>query len=299
MTISGNVPQHLVVAARTGFLTALSSSKTNWQRVAGLINMTSKSQTLVDLGAAPMPVEDLGGGPLQGFIEKYLTVAPRNWNILVSISHNAIEDDQTGTLETKTRSAGENFQKAINNLVFKALDAGDATTYGLCYDGLTFFNDSHVDKGAAYQTTQDNLFANAASVASWNTGYVLAKAFKDDQGEFVDHEYDTLLTCPTLRDVAFQICGNPQKGGQANFDINSYLGVSTPLINPNIGSTCYMGLCTTEVAKPIYVCMREEPNLQDAWFDPLAADGGKYYFKFYARYNVAYGDWRLAFLGAT
>jgi phage major head subunit gpT-like protein len=299
MTISGNVPQHLVVGARTGFLTAVSETRFNWQTVAGLINMTGKSQDLVDLGAAPMPVEDLGGGPMRHFIEKSVNVKPRNWVVKVGISYNAVQDDQTSSLFTKVRSAGENFQRAINNLVFKALDAGDASTYGLCYDGLTFFNDAHVDKGAHYQTAQDNLFANAASVASWNTGYVLAKSFRDDQGEFVDHEYNIFLTSPTLRDVAFQVCGNPQKGGQANFDINSYLGVSTPLINPNIGSTCYMGLCTTEVAKPIYVAMREEPSLQDYGFDPDAADGGEYWFKFYSRYNVVYGDWRLAFLGAT
>jgi len=56
---------------------------------------------------------------------------------------------------------------------------------------------------------------------------------------------------------------------------------------------------TGETAKPILVSMREQPNLQSAWFDPMGGDGGMYYFKFYGRYNVHYGDWRLAALGNT
>jgi hypothetical protein len=47
------------------------------------------------------------------------------------------------------------------------------------------------------------------------------------------------------------------------------------------------------------VVIREAPNLQSAWFDPEAADGGRYYFKFYARYNHYYGDWRTAMMGNT
>jgi hypothetical protein len=45
--------------------------------------------------------------------------------------------------------------------------------------------------------------------------------------------------------------------------------------------------------------MKEQPYLQEQWFDPDQKDGGHHYFKFYARYEVFYGDWRLAYQGNT
>lgn len=297
MAISGNVPQHLVVGARTGFLTALKTTPMPWQRVAGTFNMGAKAVDLVDLGAAPMPVEDADRGPLQDFIEKSLQIKARNWNITVGLSYNAVMDDQTASLETKVRSAGENFQRAINNLVFKALDAGDGSTYGLCYDGLSFFNDSHVDKGAAYSTAQDNNFALQLSLDNFTTNYNLAALFRDDQGEFTEHNYDLLVVPPALRHIAAQIADNADAYDTSSREKNPFYGNVKYIVSPHMNTTAWALLASSEVAKPLYVAMREQPNLQDSWFDPMGPDGGMYYFKFYSRYNVFYGDWRLAALG--
>ena len=69
--ISGNVPNHLIVGARTGFLTSLASvgAAMPWQRVALQVPMTAKSLDLVDLGGAPMPTDSATGATLQDFIE--------------------------------------------------------------------------------------------------------------------------------------------------------------------------------------------------------------------------------------
>ena len=53
--ISGQVPNHLVIGARTGFLNSLESIEMPYKRVVEPFNMTSNSQVAVDLGAAPMP----------------------------------------------------------------------------------------------------------------------------------------------------------------------------------------------------------------------------------------------------
>lgn len=70
--IAGNVPKHLVVGARTGFLTAMGRRDYPWRRVAEVFNMDAAAQDLVDLGAAPMPVESdkAGGLTIQDYIEK-------------------------------------------------------------------------------------------------------------------------------------------------------------------------------------------------------------------------------------
>lgn len=295
--ISGNVPTHLLVAARTGFLTALKAPEMPWQRVANTINMDAKAIDLVDLGGAPMPTQSKGGGVVQDFIEKNLTVKPTDWELLVWISYNAVQDDQTGTLNNRVRGAGSNFQKHLNNRVFSALNGGDGTTYGLCYDGLNFFSASHKDKGAAYQTAQSNLNALALSLDNFTTVNVAAQKYLDDQGEYINFNGDLLVVAPELEYTAAQICQNPTAYDTGNREMNPYSGRKNYIVTPQFDSTAWVLIDSQEPIKPLIVAMREQPNLQDAWFDPKAADGGRYYFKFYARYEVYFGDWRLATLG--
>lgn len=296
--ISGNVPNHLVVGARTGFLNALKTTPMPWQRVAGEINATAKATDLVDIGAAPMPTE---GTPVtqETWVEKYLQIKPRDWSIVVRISYNAIQDDQTNSLNAKVRSAGANFQKAINNLVFKALNAGDATTYGLCYDGNEFFDASHVDKGAAYTTAQSNLGVLPLSLPNFETAMVAASAFLNDQGEYTEYNYDLLVVNQAQRNIASQIAENADDYTTGRRAQNPYAGSIQYVVSPQITSGSWSLLASSEAAKPLYVIMREQPSLQDYGFDAMGSDGGQYWFKFYARYNVGYGDWRLAYMGAT
>lgn len=297
--ISGNVPKHLVVGARTGFLTALRAAPMPWQRVAMTLNMSASSHDLVDLGAAPMPVESKTGREIQDYIEKTLTVTPTDWEIIVWISQNAIDDDQTGSLERKVRSAGNNFQKHLNKRVFTVLNAGDSTTYGLCYDGQDFFDSDHVDKGAHYTTNQDNENVLTLSLDNFETVKVASDAFVDDQGEYTNYNYDLLVCSPSLERVAAQICGNEWAYDTANREVNPYSGKISYLTTPYFDSTAWHLVASSEPIKPIIVAMRKQPSLMDAWFDPLQPDGGRHYFKFFARYEMYYGDWRLVNQGNT
>ena len=297
--ISGNVPNHLVVSARTGFLTTALPAVPAYAPIASLLQMDAKSQTVVDLGNAPMPLRNRGKFQVQDFIEKSLTVTPLDWDITVFISHNALKDDRTGDLDRKVRSAGANFQRHINQQCFQALNDGEASTnYGLCYDGLYFYSASHVDNGAAYQTVQGNLGTLALSLDNLETTMVLAKAFKDDQGEYCDYNYDLIVTSPANQRIAANICRNNDAYDTANREMNPYSGMKY-IISPKFDATAWALVASSESEKPILIAMRESPNLQSAWFDPEAEDGGRYYFKFYARYNFAYLNWRLAFLGKT
>jgi hypothetical protein len=300
MTISGNIPGHLLAAARTGFLSAPAPTVQPWAPIATMMNMDAKSIDLVDIGDAPMPVEAKGRTERRAFIEKMLTVTPKNWEVTVGVSYNATKDDQTGTVERKCRSAGESFPMDMSNKAFKALNDGDATTnYGAGYDGLSFFNNSHIDKGAEYQTAQDNLNALAISLDNFETVMVTAKGFRNDQGEFVNYNYDLLITSPTNWRTASQICGNPQAYDTANRESNPYAGLVRPLVSPQFDTTAWVLTASGLSIKPILIVVREQPNLQAAWFDPDAGDGGMYYFKFYARYNHFYTNWRTAIMGNT
>jgi phage major head subunit gpT-like protein len=299
MTTSGNVPSHLIVGAKTGFLAAVPKTPMPWQQVANQLPMGQAALTMVDLGAAPMPTEDFGGRPQSDYIEKTLTVKPHDWRVTVGISYNAVQDDQTGSLLTKVKGAAANFQRHINGLVFKAIDAADAATYGLCYDGLYFASASHKDAGAHYTTVQANLGALALSMDNFKSTRVLANKLMDDQGEKVNFNYDLLVVPPDLEWTAGQITQNKAVAGTANNDINPYAGITRYIVSPELSSTAWALVASGESAKPITVIMRDQPGSQDYGFDSKAADGGRYWFTYYARYWLAYGDWRLFFLGNT
>lgn len=297
--ISGNVPTHLIIGARTGFLNALKDVPMPWQRIANTVTMGSKTVDLVDLGAAPMPVQDKGQGPAQDFIETNLQIKSTPWTLKVWISYNAVQDDQTGTLDNRVRAAGVNFQKHLNNRVFTALNGGDTATYGLCYDGQFFFDSDHKDKGAHYQTNQSNVNDLALSLDNFNTVNIAAQKYLDDQGEFCGYSGDLLVVPPDLEYIAAQICLNPTAYDTANREANPFSGKREYIVTPQFDSTAWTLLDSKEPIKPMLVAMREQPNLQDTWFDPDAADGGRYYFKFYARYEVFFGNWRLATMGKS
>lgn len=303
MPTSGNVPKHLVVGARTGFLTSLreNAGRWPWQRLAMQLNMDAKSIDLVDLGATPMPVENRTGIVVQDFIEKTKAVTPTSWDITVSLSYNAAQDDQTGNLMRRCRQAGRNFQRHANKRVITVLNGGDGTTYGLCYDGQEFFDSDHVDKGADYQTNQDNENALALSLDNFETVWNASQLFRDDQGEFTEYEYDLLVCHTSLYRVGKNIVENMWAYDTANREANVFADrLTSPLItNPNLDSTAWYLAASSEEIKPLILAMREQPGLQESWFDPTAADGGRYYFKFYARYEVHYADWRLINQGNT
>lgn len=298
--IAGNVPKHLVTSARTGFLSGMRRRQYPWQQITATLNMDASSQQLVDLGAAPMPTNSRSGLTVQDFIEKEIEVEPEDWDITVFISQNALDDDQTGSLERKVRSAGDNFQKHINSRVFTVLNAGDSADEGLAYDGQHFFDSDHVDEGAEYQTNQDNEAADAISLDNFNTAWVAAQQFRDDQGEFTQFIYDLLVTHPTNKVVAENIAGNIQAMDTSSREMNPYAGeLKAPVFSPYLDTTAWYIVASSEEHKPLILGMRKEPHLQHAWFDPTAPDGGRYYFKFFARYKVVYGDWRLAYQGNT
>ncbi len=296
--ITGNVPKHLVVAARTGFLSSMRAKSYPWQQVASTINMDARAIDLVDVGAAPMPTNQ--PAVAQDYIEKTIPISTQEWITKVWISDNTIKDDQTGSLDRKVRSAGDRFQQHINNRVFLTLNGGDGTTYGLCYDGQEFFDSDHTDDGAHYQTAQDNENALALSPDNFNTVWVASQKYRDDQGEFTGFNYDLLVCAPDLYVTAMNITGNMQAMDTANREMNPFSGLlRPPITSPQLDTTAWYLIASNELHKPLIVAMREQPHLQHTWFDPDQPDGGRHYFKFYARYDVFYGDWRLASQGNT
>ena len=75
--ISGNITTALKRSAKMGFLASMRAQSYPWQQVASTLNMDERTIDLVDLGAAPMPVND--PSVAQDYIEKTIQVSAKEW----------------------------------------------------------------------------------------------------------------------------------------------------------------------------------------------------------------------------
>ena len=261
----------------------------------GQTNATTDSRT-----GAPQSGGLHEGGPVTilGGESQGLVVYNRGWDIAIGIWHDAINDDRVGGLEQWAQNSGRRFEQHKDYLCFDALNQGESTTagYGACYDGLSFFNDSHVDKGATYTTTQDNKLALALSLDNFETARITAGKFKDSRGQpYGGLGHSLLIHALDLERTAAQITDNPEAYDTANRERNPYAGMITRLSVPGgwFDTTCWV-LVDPEV-KPIVLQEREAPQL--VYWDDFTQGSGIRYYKWRARYTAHYGNWRGCIMG--
>jgi phage major head subunit gpT-like protein len=234
-----------------------------------------------------------GGG------EVALKVNNLDYEIAIGVTHNAINDDRAGDLETWARQAARTFEKHKDYLCFHALNSGQATTnYGACYDGVAFFAATHVDPNAQYQTAQDNEYAVALSLDNFQTVKIAAAKLLDGQGQPPGMNHNLLVVPPDLEYAGAQIALNKEAYDTANRELNPYAGSVKMLVAPGgwLDTTAWFLIDPNDLVKPLYVQNRQQPQLA-VIDDELAGDGGVRYFIWRARYAVFYGNWRYCVQG--
>ena len=296
MAISGNLPKHLEVAARTGVLGAQALDNMPYRRVAVEVDLTAKSTTFVDLAGMPIPTNDPKA--VDTMVEKGKTVKADDWYMTVGISQNAIRDDQTGSLQQKFMNVLPAFQRHINDLTFVVLNAGDTSTYGTGITNETeFFADAHLYPGGKNTTSQDNLNALTLSSDNFNTVWVAMSQRKDDQGNFYNLNPNLLICNPSNNKIAANITGNPNSYDTANREMNPYANGVNYFTVPQFDTNAWVVLDENYPVKPLFVAIRQRPELNHQWFDPEADEGGMWYWRYHGRYVVGYGDPMLATMG--
>lgn len=319
-----DVLAHLQAGARTGFLkgseeyTPLRSpfvrefpSDSAFEEYADmgnppwpLLNEGKKGAAGTDGRTSKPQVNEMDEGralTVVGGVERGLIVYNLGFEMTTSVSHSAINFDKAGDLEGWARSAGANYQKYLDYLCFDALNSGGATTnYGACYDGLSFFNDSHVDAGAEYTTTQDNNYALGLTLDNFETVMVAAAGFRGTRGQPVGSNHNILVVPPDLRREAHQITDNEWAYDTANRERNPYDGNISMIVAPGgwLDTTSWYLLDGSDPSvKPVGLQIVSAPDLEE--WDDLKIGNGVRYFRFFFHAAAFYGDWRKAILGNT
>ncbi|MGH9158206.1 MAG: Mu-like prophage major head subunit gpT family protein [Acidimicrobiales bacterium] len=322
MITRSDIAAHLERNIRTGFLLGRKDYTPLRSGFMGVRPSDGAFEDYADMGTVPWPVQNSGkqgaggthgetgaekvgqagaGGAITviGAPEQAMRVYNVNWQVALGIEHDAIDDDRAGDLESWARSARTQFERHMDFLAFDMLNAGEGTTYGRGYDHLSFFNDSHFDPGAEYQTAQDNKFALTLSLDNFQTVKVAASKFRDDRGQPLGLNHNVLVVPPDLEYIGMQITKNPEAFDTANRERNPYSGSVGLLVAPGgwLDSTAWFLLDPSLPQKPMYMQERQAPELV-IWDDESQGSGVRY-FKWEARYIGFYGDWRTAAIGNT
>jgi phage major head subunit gpT-like protein len=317
--VRSDILAHLERGMRVGFLAGLKDYAPKRGAFTRTVPSDGAFEIYGDLGSQPWPVRMAGqagggtdgrtGGPSAGGLheggpivvlggeERNLVVYNSDWGTAVGIWHNAINDDRVGGLEDWARNQGKRFEQHKDYLCFDALNSGEATTnYGACYDGLSFFNDSHFDKGAEYQTVQDNKYALSLSLDNFETVRIAGGKFKDGRGQpYGGLGHSLLVHALDLERTAAQITDNPLAYDTANQERNPYAGMIQRLAVPGSWFDSTAWVLVDPDVKPILLQERSGPEL--IFWDDFTQGSGVRYYKWVARYSVAYGDWRGAIMG--
>jgi len=325
MISRSDIAAHLERGIKAGFMAGQKAYTPLRSAFCGVAPSDGASETYGAMGATPWPVRNGGqttggqgtdartgapkvnglgnGGPIQvlGGSERAIVVYNGGFEIAIGIYHDAIDDDRVGELEAWAKAGALRFEQHKDFLAFDALNQGESvTTYGAGYDGLSFFNDSHIDPNGQYVTAQDNKLATSLSLVNFTAARVAASKFLDDRGQPSSAFNHNLLIGPIdLEYTIHQITSNGDAYDTANPEKNPYNSKIKPLIAPGtwLDSTAWF-LVDANVEKPIMLQERLAPRLS-TWDEESQSGGGIRYYKWYARYQPFYGNWRNAIQGQT
>ena len=209
------------------------------------------------LGEVPMMTEWLDERKLQGLPDFDYTIPNRDYEATLKVPKNALDDDQLGAINLRIRDLTSRGMLHPRKLFFDALVAG---TVDLCYDGVPFFSNSHLESGSA----QDNLGAGTISsgtytAAEFKTAFCDARAamrgFVDNQGE-PRNEGEMQLTVVASADLEC-VLDEVFTASMLNNSTNTLKGAAKKLISSRLSGNDFYILDSSGNMKPLILQKRQ------------------------------------------
>jgi len=131
----------LSASVRTEFNKFLTIATVDWQRFAMTIPSTTAMNVYAALDELPGLREWLGDRVVHDLTGGTYSIENRTFEGTVGLKREAMEDDQYGLFIPGVQQLGQNAGTMPMELVFDALEAGNASK---CFDGQYFFDSDHV-----------------------------------------------------------------------------------------------------------------------------------------------------------
>lgn len=229
------------------FKEALQSVPQVWPQFTQTIQSDAPDEKHVWLGMLPQPREFVSGRSFQGFRDFTYTIKNNEYELSWVVDRNSIEDDRHGLINQRTADAAK-LWVMYKDVLFAALMNNGASSGFNSYDGVSFFNDTHVigtaNASAFDNNLTDSIVLNTTpTVAEMKTlartSLLTLQGAQDDQGQ---EGYNW----PALGKVLFMGNQNYEQSLKETInatltgggDSNPYFGgLGEPIVNPFLGTT--------------------------------------------------------------
>lgn len=173
---------------RAEFIQAFMDAPSIMPELATVVQSSSDSEKYAWLGESPTMSEFLDERQIKDLSETSYSIPNKTWEATIGVSRSDLEDDQVGGIRLRIDDLAQRARQHVDCLLFETIENGTSATLGLGYDGVSFFNDAHPDRGTAGVGTQDNLLAGTGTgTSALKTDLQVAiqtlHTFKDEQNK--------------------------------------------------------------------------------------------------------------------
>lgn len=287
--------QQVFRSLNTLFQKELQLAPSVWKETAMLVPSNTKQEDYTWLSDFPMLREWFDEKTLKSFEAYEYSIKNRNFEATVKVRRDDLEDDNTGGLNLKARSAARSANIWPDQLV---AEIKDKSFESYCYDGQYFYDTDHpVGKGVvSNKLTAPLSWANLAEAeASFGAAEEMIMGFTDDFGNPLGLMPTVLEVPSSLKTVAKMLLTsdkladetpNPFKDSGVKLIVNPWLKNKKRWYMHYTGHPI-MPYIFQQRKAPVFVEQTSEDN--DNVFMR-----GEYNFGVEARGNTGFGLWRFS-----
>lgn len=290
----------LTKGLRSEFFNRLKATTTYFQDLATRIQSNSDTETYKWLGSLPRMREWGTGRVAKGLGGESYSVENLKYESTLEVDRDEIADDKTGQVRIRMAEMAERAATHKDYLIAQLLINGETAGFN-SYDGVSFFNDTHVlgSSGA-----QDNLLTSPAadltdpSTDEFKAALKLAisavMGFKDDQGEPMSISA-TGLVC-VVPTTMFLTALEAVNATMISSTSNVVAGAAKIIAFPWLADLSKWYLLKTDGVVRPFIFQDREP----VEFTALTEDSDegfrreKFLYGVRARYRIAFGYWQHA-----
>lgn len=224
----------------------------------------------------------------------YTKIEPKEYAGGIMFERKLLADKKYPVLDNRvgllTNSAKRTMDKIASGIFTGAFSS--AFTFMTSEEGLSMCNDAHTTKsGVSTSTGFDNAGTSALSKTSVAATRLAMRRFKDDRGNRIEINPDTLIVPDNLYDTAMEIVGSQKDPTSANNTVNmNYNRFKViPYLRLDDNSTTSWFMVDSSLMKRFQVWIdREAPSSQNT------VDFETFVWKFSVYFRIGYGflNWR-------
>ena len=290
----------LTKGLRSEFFNRFDAATTHFQDLSTRIQSNSDIETYKWLGTVPRMREWGTGRVAKGLRTESYSVENLKYEATLEVDRDEIADDKTGQIRIRISELAQRAATHKDFLISQLLINGETAGFN-SYDGVSFFNDSHVSGSSG---SQDNLLTETAVdpdnpttdefKAALKSAIGSMTAFKDDQGEPISISA-TAMVCvvpTTMFLTALEAVNATVVSTTSNVLVGAARIIGFPWLTDV--SKWYL-LKTDGVIRPFIFQDREAVE-----FTALTEDSDegfrreKFLYGVRARYRIAFGYWQFA-----